>query len=225
VAPAHDGDALSTWELMGRKGPKPEPTVPALERRAQELSRAIAGMDRRRGEVLVEKAAFVERRRKRLIKDSEKAADAARTAYEQAIATAERARSDLADIRQSGLWAHMYPAEEQHLLEVPRGIAGNQREPLVKAGLSGPVEVGRLWQLLRDDAAFLERGLSAEQRALIGPDDDPRQATWVETPEGRQRAREELDKQIAAFRADIGRDPRSREELEAWRGEHQLVPR
>ena len=224
VAPDRDGDALATWQLTG-KGSRPEPTVPALEQRARELAQAVEAMDRRRGEVLAEKAAFVRRHRKRLVREAEKAAAAARATYDAAIAAAERARAELADIRQAGLWAGLFGEAGQHLFEVPRGIAGGLRRPLTQAGINNPVDVDKLWTLLREDAAWLEHATSAEQRAVMTTgeeDDDSRAAVWAETDEGRRLAREDRERQIASFRADIGRDPRSREELEVW---HRGAPR
>ena len=134
-APDADADAFAGWELKHRRGPRPTPTLPAIEELAERLKAERAGVDRARMRVLADKEAFVEKHRKRLTKDAEKACSAARRAYEDALANAEQARVELATLRSSALWALMFPAL-QHEMELPRGLCGDRREPLTRAGFS-----------------------------------------------------------------------------------------
>ena len=100
-----DREALAEWQLTDGKKRRPEPSAPAIEREIEEKKAdrdaAIAARDR----VYEDKAAFVEKNRRRLIREADKATTEARTRCEQAIEAAENAHSDLVECRTAALWA------------------------------------------------------------------------------------------------------------------------
>jgi hypothetical protein len=207
VAPERDGDKLSTWQLTGRKGPKPESTVPALERQLADLHGAVEGMNRRRGEILDEKRQYVEKHRSKLLAECGKAAGRARERYEQTIADAEAARRELEEVRSASLWCGLFPDVAPHQYEVPKGVAGNLRRPLTEAGINGPVEPDKLFKLLSEDAAWLEHAADAEQKALLeGRDPRTGRAVWTNTEEGQEWQREQQRQARERYRQDWGQD-------------------
>jgi len=65
-APTTDADALARWEVAGRRGAKPKPTVEALDAEIQEAELAHNGLDRAVDLALEQKCEYVEKHRDRL---------------------------------------------------------------------------------------------------------------------------------------------------------------
>ena len=133
TAPAQDAARLAAWELDGREGPRPDPELPRIRERIAAVRAEWDGLVQAIAQVLDEKAEYVERHRKRLVRDADKATFEARARYLEAIDAVAAAREELADLRASALWAALY---------VPRpaaaaGAAGRavrQPAPAVAAG-------------------------------------------------------------------------------------------
>jgi hypothetical protein len=106
-----DRGALTAWQLEDGKRPRPEPTAPALERDIAER-RADRGAARLAAESVYEdKAAYVERHRKRLVRDADKATREAHGRVMDALDAYERAREELVESREAALWAALYPSD------------------------------------------------------------------------------------------------------------------
>jgi hypothetical protein len=200
-APREDADRLAEWQLRG-KGTRPQPSVPDLERQRDHLQAEIAGLDRARARVLEDKARFVATHGRLPVKDGEKATEQAARRYHALVDELEKARGDLYEARGATLWASLYPREPQ-LLDVPRrGLAGDLRQPLSKAGFMGQVKPEQVIEVLHEDARWLEHAASPEQRQALGEQSEIG-AVWEDTPEGqahRQREAAENAKRIERAR-------------------------
>ena len=84
-AKREDSQALADWIAAGEKGARPEPTVPKLERRIAEREADRDAANAASDRVLKEKAAFVERHRKRLVQEADRATQDAAVRYTAAI--------------------------------------------------------------------------------------------------------------------------------------------
>jgi hypothetical protein len=200
LAPKRDAEALADAQLSG--GKNPVPTVPGLKEQRDSLERELAGLGAANAKVLAEKVDYVQRHRKRLTKDAEKHTEQAARRYRQLVDELERARADLSDARSTTLWAQLYPGQT-NLLSVPRrGFAGDLRQPLTRAGLSGSITTEHVFDLLRVDADWLEHAASSEQRQAVGEKRES-DAVWLDTEEGekwRQRQQIENNERIARAR-------------------------
>lgn len=128
-----DRQALTEWQLADGKRPRPEPTAPAVEREIEDKKAdrdaALAARDR----VYEDKARFVEKHRRRLIREADKTTREARDRYTNAIAAAEEARDDLVDSRAASLWAALFPGALAN-----QSPATRPRSPSTSAGRSSP---------------------------------------------------------------------------------------
>ncbi len=98
-----DREALTSWQLEDAKRPRPEPTAPALEREIEEKKADRGAANAAVERVYEEKARFVEKHRRRLIGQADKATREARERYAGAIEEAEQARAELIDSRAAAL--------------------------------------------------------------------------------------------------------------------------
>lgn len=198
VAPDRDAEALAEWELRGRQGDRPEPSLPTIEKRLQELKDEREGLDRAVARVLHEKASYVQRHRRRLKKEARGDVEEATKRYLQLIDELAAAREDLRSRRRNEVWASLYPGGEA-MAEPPDSLAGGRKKPLQQAGFTGPVAPDRLFDALRADADWLREACTNEQAAAIaGVDPRHRPGTvWVDDP-GEKRKRAERMAQWAS---------------------------
>lgn len=211
ASPRADADALATWELEGRKGSRPGATRQELEAELAEAEPLVAGLDAAVGRVLAEKAAFVTRHRARLVKDAEKATDAAHERMVELVGELEQARENLTDLRQAILWAQLYPGElagrEPNRALLFGGLAQPTRETL---GVEVVVQAAHVLRALRADADYWRDAATPEQRAQIdgpGRADLRRGAIHDDSPEGQEAIRLEKERQIADYEQHWGRRP------------------
>lgn len=112
TAPAADTAALASWLGGAERGPRPEPTAPALEEKVATLEADHAGLEAAIGEVLARKAAFVAKHRKRLVRRADERVEEAHGRLLGLLDEVTAARQELADARSSAIWSALYPAAE-----------------------------------------------------------------------------------------------------------------
>ena len=198
-----DLEALAVW-VAAEAGARPEATAPAVEARIAELEAnrdAIAIAVER---VLSEKESLVERHRSRLAKDAGKAKTEAIARYLAAVDELERAREDAVELRRAELWARLFPREEAVAALDHQYVKGGRKAQALPE-LSSRAAIAALYDLLREDVAWLEGAADAAQRAIL-EDRDPRHdenTVWTDTPEGeqaRKRQAKESEERIKAAR-------------------------
>jgi hypothetical protein len=183
-APVEHADALARWELGGRKTRRPEPELPAIVCRIEELEAELEGVRRAVAKTLDEKAAFVARHRPRLRKQAHEATDQAAERYLQLIEQLAPAREELRACRRTEVWSELYPRQEA-MQEPPDSVAGGRRRSLEQAGISQAIDPNRLIDVLRADVEWLRGAATVEQAAAI-EGRDPRQRPdtyWKGSPE------------------------------------------
>ena len=197
---------MTAWQLADGKSPRPEPTAPALEREieAKKADRDAANAAAER--VYEDKTRFVEKHRRRLVREAEKATQEARERYTRAIEEAEEARAELIDSRAAALWAALYPSELAN--QAPgdtAAVALNLRRPVEAAlQITTRLAAAGIFRVLRSDADYLAEAMSGNQAQALGKTDPYREeAIWVNTEEGQKALRKER-KEARALRARVG---------------------
>jgi len=188
AAPAEDVEALADWELQGRDGARPEPSLPAIEANIKRLQGEAEGVTVAISRVLDAKAQFVERHRGRLTKEADAHTQQALERYTEAINELEAAREELAANRRAAVWAALYP-KELAAQQPPDSFAGARKRALAPLGISAVVHPDRVFEALRSDASYLADACTPEQR-LVMQGRDPRQppsTEWINDPAVRAR--------------------------------------
>ena len=152
---------------------------------------ALTGAIHRRGE----KADYVAKHRKRLVKDAAKAKEEEVRARGPARRELEQARVELLEARDAELWAHLYPGEAAtDVVQYRDALIGARLEPLKRIfGLTSQFKFSHVFAALRADLDFARDAASpAQRRELAGASArDPRGAVWKDTPEGEAQIRAE----------------------------------
>ncbi len=204
-----DQEALAEWQLTDGKKRRPEPTAPAIEREIEEKKAdrdaALAARDR----VYEDKARYVEKNRRRLIREADKATTEARTRYDEAIEAAEKARGDLIDCRTAALWAALYPGELANQTPDVSAIAANLRKPVESAlQVKNRLPADGVFRVLRSDAEILASAMTRDQALELGAADPSQDAAiWHGTPEHEEAMRKERQEARARYAREWGRYP------------------
>jgi hypothetical protein len=134
----------------------------------------------------------------------------------------EAERGKLIALRESELWAAVYPDASASEREAVDQVAGGRTKYLEKAGITVQVSADRMLELLRDDARWARAMASPRQRAVLaGSDPDARQTTarWKSSDEA-------LSEREKAQRAAYDREFKSRLPAErAERARHGMKQR
>jgi hypothetical protein len=174
-----DREALADVALDPEK-PRPEPTVPKLEAELEAVRREQDALRLARTKVLAEKARWVERHRKKLVKEAD--AEAAR--HEQRIHALadefEQERNALVAARQTTIWAACFgtPAASE---AVPTAILMCGLAGPTKQALNTDVQLAaeRIVQAVHLDAKVLRGVGSPEQLKALGKKyANDREAYW-----------------------------------------------
>jgi len=193
--------------MAAGNGERPQPSAPAVEARIEELTANRDSLSIAVSRVLDEKQTFVEKHRTRLVKDAAKAKTAAIARAQQLVDELERAREEVAELRRAELWAGLFPAQQAvHSFDAHLVKCGRTHKAFPE--LSSRANVNGLFELLREDVAFLEQVADGEQRALLenrDPRHDPN-TFWAESPQGEQT------------RERHSREARKRIENAQWQG-------
>jgi hypothetical protein len=102
---------LAAWMAGDQEGQKPLPEAATLDEAISEAAAEHAAIDRLREDVLADKIALVERRRRSLVRDAERAVGQAKRRYLAAVDAVEAAREELVDLNQTRIWAAVYPSD------------------------------------------------------------------------------------------------------------------
>ena len=203
-APAADQDRLAAWQLAGARGPRPEPTVEPIE---QELRVARADLEALTGAIhrtLGEKADYVAKHRKRLVKDAAKAKEEVYARAVRLVEELEQARVEMLEARDGELWAHLFPGEvATDQVQYRDALIGARLEPLKRIfGLTSQIKFNQVIAGLRADLDFARDAASpAQRRELAGASGrDPRGAVWKDTPEGEAQIRAEHQAAVDSVR-------------------------
>ena len=210
-APSADADRLASW-LADQKGPRPQSSIPALELEIAEAEAEVAGLEILVTRELAAKAEYVEKHRKRLVRDA-----AAQTSeeHERVIALVdqlEQARAELVGAREAALWAALYPGEQASRGPQSSLLAAGRAKPVRETlGLETAVQYGRVLKALAADADYWrDAGTTPEQRAeMTGTtESDPtRDVVWTATPEGVAAERARKEAEIKAYTEMWGKPP------------------
>lgn len=193
-APRADADARAEWELSDRKGARPEPTVERIEREIADAELEVDGLERAAGQVLAEKATYVAKHRKRLVRDADAETQRAHENVLRLVDELEQARAALVALRSTAVWASLYPGPEAARGPRENVVAGGLAKPVRDTlGIDVQVEHERLLRAIRADADFWRSAATAEQRIAMGDAPEPGHgaATWAQTPEGVEAERAE----------------------------------
>ncbi len=106
-----DRKTLGAW-IADERGERPIPTVPGIEQRIIDLEAEVDPLTTATGDVLREKAEFVERHRGRLVKDAAKVRSRAIERLQAAITVVEEARAEAAGTVAVERWAREFPSEQ-----------------------------------------------------------------------------------------------------------------
>ena len=197
-APTADSGRLAAWQLAGEKGPRPEPTLPGIEDRIAARQADYEALSVAIGQVLRDKAEYVQKHRSRLIRDADADLDAEHQEGLELIDRYAAWRERMRDKRRNAVWARLYP-HEQLAREVPDTFAGGLPKHLRPMGLKAEVAPGRVIDAMRADADCLRTAATPEQKALIGEGRDPRTppaTVWDRSEEGQQWERDERQRAL-----------------------------
>ena len=200
-----DAAAMFAWMEAGQPdAAKPAPVAQELDDAIAQLSAEHAAIDFARAALLDEKVAYVEKHRKRLVRDAERETTKARDRYLSAIAEVERARDDVVELRQTTVWVSLYPSPSLQTVAPANDLAGGRRKETERhlPGAKFALPVAAILGLLREDAAYVASVSTVEQAAeLAGISEGTltgRHAVWSGSDEDRARRAREREALIAA---------------------------
>lgn len=171
LADTQHADRLAEWMASGEEGERPVSEATALDAEVAERQAEYDAMDSLRDRVLEEKIAFVQRHRKRLVKDVERALEETKQRYLELVDGLEQARDELIGLNETRVWAALF-GDRSDLLRtfVPTHalVGARQREtqrhvPELKGGLVAHAVLG----LLRADAEHFATVSTVEQAAAM----------------------------------------------------------
>ncbi len=211
LAPALDAERLGAWQLEDRRGPRPEPELPAIREAIQRGQEDYAGLTRAVDRVLADKLAHVERHRRRLVDDADRDVEEAHARLIALLGELERARQDLADARQAALWAALFPDVTASASPNYAILALGLRRPVEQAlGIPTQLQTERVLMALRADADALRTAATPAQRTQLEgakPSTHRDVAVWADSDEARQAERQEKQAAIQRHREMFGTWP------------------
>lgn len=210
TSPARDADALAEW-LVTQKGPRPVPDADVIDEQTKHLREDFDALTTAIGKVLEEKARFVEKHRRRLTKDADRAVEEAHARVVALIDEAAEARQALVDARQTAIWAHVYPDGSAGRMPPQTLLAGGVARVAQEAfGVAAQAQAPAIYRALQQDAAWLATAATAEQAAAMGALDPHASATaaaWADSDEARDQRRADNERQLQAYKREWGREP------------------
>ncbi len=205
AAPEADARRRAEWIAAGEKGDAPASSRPELDARIEELERERDGLRAAADGVLEQKASYVEKHRKRLVRDADAHVTKLRERSEQLIDELAATRTELIEARSASVWAAVYPDRAAGATP-PTTVAGGRLRVLERAGIAGQVDAERIFALLREDAGYLERALSQAQAEAMGAKRED-EAVWTGTDEGREAERKDKAQARRRYRDLWGHEP------------------
>lgn len=182
-AQAADREALARW-VAASEGDRPVPAAPGIEQRIADLTAERDALEVARQHALDDKTVFVERHRKRLVRDAAKARKQAVEGLDRAIRTVEAARAAVVGCVQAERWAREFPGELADAGSLRLDFSKGGRLSKAIPDLKTLTVASQLFELLRDDARWLDSVLVDEQEER---EPDPHhESVWEDSPEGRE---------------------------------------
>lgn len=210
-AETEHADALAAWMIAGQQGSRPMSEAKALDDAIADAAAEHDAVDRLRDTILEERIAFMNKHRKRLVRDADEETQRARERYVEAIAEVERVRAELIGLRETTVWASLYPSDTLRSFAPSHALAGGGRRASERRGFQTAVPAPAVFDLLRDDAEHLTTVATAEQAAAI--DGVSRaalmgdEAMWAGSDEDRERQKREKQRLIEMYERTWGRKP------------------
>ena len=166
--PEHE-QKLAQWFAGGKRGLRPPNRRPELKEQIAALQHESPALQMVRDKLFEERVRFVQKHRRRLVKDAERAKHKARNRIVAALAELAQARQELVECQQSAIWAALYPhdslATMAPTLELVGGMKRVTLEALPGANQGAPAEGD--YKLLRADADYQATLATVEQAAAI----------------------------------------------------------
>jgi hypothetical protein len=203
-ADAEYAEVLAAWMAAGEQEPKPASEAKALEEAIAEAEAEHAAIDSLRTGVLEERIAFVEKHRKRLVRDAEREAERAKARYLEAVEMLAQAREDLVGLRETTVWASLYPSEMLASMAPSHALVGGRRRESEQhlPGVQGQLPAHAVLALLRADAEYCATVSTIEQaagmRGVSTAELTTREAMWAGSDADRARQKREKERLIAA---------------------------
>jgi len=208
AAPERDLERLAQWERGGRRGPRPEPTLPKLEAELARLQEEMLGLHRAIDQATAERADYVVRNRQRLSQEAREGVERAEGRAMRALSELEEARAALVAARRVETWARLYPAEEAGREPAWALLAGGLRRVSELMGLQNQVAADQVLAALREDVTWITGAARPEQRAKL-EESRPVSAADVDRVRNQQLSDAlEIESELARDRREA--DPRRR---------------
>jgi hypothetical protein len=196
---------VADWEVSGRQGPRPEPSVERIDAEIADAARERDGLLAAVDRALEDRGRFVERHRSRLATVAAQQGDAVVNRITELLDEVARERATLAELRQAEVWVRLFPHELASREPLTHMFGGGLRHVSEPLGLTAQFEYRRIVEALRADATWLRNAAATnEQRALLEGRDPrkPTGAAWADSPEHRAEANAELEAAVQAFRQE-----------------------
>jgi hypothetical protein len=207
--------ALADWFAAGQPDPRPVSEAGELDDRAAALQAEHAARDILRDRLFEERAAYVVTKRKSLVRDADRATQKRLARCLALLDELEQAREDLIALRQSTVWAALYPSEA--LANEPpfsNALAGGRQSIQQKhlPGVSKSMLIaGNVLALLRDDVRHCAAALTVEQAAEISGGSSAsiagKDAAWQDRKFELEQERRQKQAAIEAYTKEWGIPP------------------
>jgi hypothetical protein len=153
-AEAEHAHALALWMVASQQDPKPVSEAKALDDAITEGGAALAAQDVLRDRILEERIAFVEKHRKRLVRDAERETERAKERYLALVGELEQRREEVVGLRHTAVWAACYPSATLASMAPSHTLVGGRLRETEQhlPGMKGNLPVHNVLALLRADA-------------------------------------------------------------------------
>lgn len=161
------GVELADWMGNGSSGGRPESRAAELEKQIADHEAEYTAHGIVYDRLLRGRAEHIAKHRKRMVADVQKAKEKVASEYAQVIDQAETARRELLELRQTEVWAKIFPDATLGSEPNTQALCGAKRrlqEPHLP-GLQSGLVAGSVFALLREDINFCSSVSTAEQAA------------------------------------------------------------
>jgi len=201
TADADHAARLAPW-MADPQGERPQNEAQALDEQITDMSAEHQAIDIQREAVLREKVDLVERRRKSLVRDAERAVDTAKKRYLEAVAAVEAARAELVELNEARIWAAVFPSDTLTTMPPSHALVSGRRVETERNGFQTAVLATSVFSLLRDDAGVFAQVATRDQAALMQGTTTAAltgdEAMWADSDEDLARRKRERERLIAA---------------------------
>lgn len=205
---------LADWLAGGQQGPRPVSEAGDLDTRIAELAAEVAALDIARERIFGERVAYVQKHRKRLLREAEAERKRRHRRCLTLVDELEREREELIACRQTELWAALFP-HDALASEAPftNCIAGARLKVQERhlPGVKVQLPAHSVFGLLRDDASHCATVVTTAQAAALSGSTEKeltdREATWQDRKFEHAQQRREHQEAIDAYIREWGIPP------------------